>query len=720
MNIEFKHARPAWIEGRSEDWNQTAGFYAACTVDDPSASTVLRITGADSYRLWVNGEHAGYGPARTAHGYARVDEWVLNPWLQRGENHVAIEVHCHGIDSYVFALQPAFLQAELLSGDAVIAATPDGFSACVLSERVQKVERFSKQRPFAEAYRLTPESNNWRVGQGGHDGADCEVVPGPQLLPRHVPLPRFDCVHPAAVIASGNVVTLDDPPDVPHSAARDAVGKRVRGYPVDELEIDLSAELMRVDFAGEDAVSADLTQTIPAPGHALYDFKTVQCGFIGLRMHCEKATRVLLIFDEVRRRGFALGVGAIVLDVDAGDHAFESIAPYSLRFLRVATLSGDVSVSSLYIREYAHPAVDVAAYNGDDKVSRDILAAARQTFRTNSIDLFTDCPSRERGGYPCDAWFTAQAERVLTGESRVERNFLENYFLPTEFPGLPEGMVPHCYPGDALGGRAYIPNWAIWLLLQLVDYCERTGDQDMRELARPRVQGLVDWFEPHLNDLGLLEDLPGWIFVEWSPANDLVDGVNHPTNMLYARCLEGLSRLYERPEWAATAKQMKASVMAESWDGTWFADQSLRVDGKLERNPVRTETCQYHALWTDTATREQTGDLWARLRDHWGPRRGTRMIAGKGMVNWQLVHDAGVAPRPDDTDLAPAGLLYGILFRFDLLRQYGEREKLLEEVCAVFGPHAELTGTLWEHSTPFSSCNHGFASCACDYLLVPG
>ena len=279
---EFREAHPAWIAGRGDVWNQMAGFHAAWSMDDPSVNTVLRITGADSYRIWVNGKHAGYGAARTAHGYARVDEWPLNRWLRDGENHVAIEVHCHGIDSYVFAMQPAFLQAELLSGDAVVAATPAGFTACVLSERVQKVERFSKQRPFAEAYRLTPDCNDWRVGKGGRDHAACEQVPGPRLLPRHVLLPRFDCVSPVAVIACGNVIPIDDPPEVPRSAARDAVGKRVRGYPVDELDIDMSAELIRLDFVEQDVESEELARTIPASGHALYDFGTVQGGFVGL------------------------------------------------------------------------------------------------------------------------------------------------------------------------------------------------------------------------------------------------------------------------------------------------------------------------------------------------------------------------------------------------------------------------------------------------------
>ena len=449
-----------------------------------------------------------------------------------------------------------------------------------------------------------------------------------------------------------------------------------------------------------------IARTIPAHGHALYDFQRVQGGFIGVILRCETATRVYLIFDELREDPSDLGVGAIALDLVPGRHVFESMDPYSFRFLRVAALESPLQVESVFLREYAYPESDAATYTGDDAVLVNIFAAARQTFRTNSVDLFTDCPSRERGGYPCDAWFTARAERILTDESRVERNFLENYFLAATFSGVPEGMVPHCYPSSRLGKGNYIPNWAIWLMLQLVDYCERTGDTDIQALARPRVETLVDWFSPHINDQGLLENVPGWIFVDWSAANNYTEGVSHPTNMLYARCLEALSRLYNRPEWLDTAENMRGAVLAESWDGRWFADQSRRVNGKLRRTEPRSETCQYHAFWTGLIGKDQMGDLWTRLRDNWGPCRGTRPEFGK--------------KAPDAMDQGPeldgSGLLYGILLRFDLLRRFGERERLLTEVRDVFGPQAALTGTLWEHVSRKSSCNHGFAACACDYI----
>lgn len=90
-------------------------------------------------------------------------------------------------------------------------------------------------------------------------------------------------------------------------------------------------------------------------------------------------------------------------------------------------------------------------------------------------------------------------------------------------------------------------------------------------------------------------------------------------------------------------------------------------------------------------------------------------MSGQG---WDYYYEEGASPRPDDHELAPAGLLYGLMLRFDLLQRYGERGILREEVCRVFGPQAEQTGTLREHRDPTSSCNHGFASCACEYVLA--
>ena len=52
----------------------------------------VRLTARTCYRLYVNGEMVMHGPARTAHGYCRVDEVDITDRLIDGVNHIAVEV----------------------------------------------------------------------------------------------------------------------------------------------------------------------------------------------------------------------------------------------------------------------------------------------------------------------------------------------------------------------------------------------------------------------------------------------------------------------------------------------------------------------------------------------------------------------------------------------------------------------------------------------------
>ncbi|MHB8336004.1 MAG: alpha-L-rhamnosidase-related protein [Ignavibacteriaceae bacterium] len=45
------------------------------------------------------------------------------------------------------------------------------------------------------------------------------------------------------------------------------------------------------------------------------------------------------------------------------------------------------------------------SFSCDDDSLNEIYSAAVQTFRQNSVDIFADCPSRERGGWLCDSYF---------------------------------------------------------------------------------------------------------------------------------------------------------------------------------------------------------------------------------------------------------------------------------------------------------------------------
>jgi len=203
------------------------------------------------------------------------------------------------------------------------------------------------------------------------------------------------------------------------------------------------------------------------------------------------------------------------------------------------------------------------------------------------------------------------------------------------------------------------------------------------------VLDLLDYFKPFENSDGLLEKFDSWIFVEWSKANDFVQDVNYPSNMLYADVLDATARLYELPELDAKADRVCETIRNQSFDGAFFVDNALRKDGKLEVTRNRTEVCQYCAFYFGIATPETHGELWQKLVTDFGPQRKQTKA---------------------HPEIHPANAFIGNMLRFELLAHDGRSRQILNEAIGYRLYMADLTGTLWEHDSHLASCNHGFAS----------
>jgi hypothetical protein len=189
---------------------------------------------------------------------------------------------------------------------------------------------------------------------------------------------------------------------------------------------------------------------------------------------------------------------------------------------------------------------------------------------------------------------------------------------------------------------------------------------------------------------GLLEKLTRWVFVEWSEANNLVQDVSYPSNMLYSMMLDVASRLYNDPALAEQAAQMREQIRKQSFDGEYFIDNAKRgKGGRLELTGKHTEACQYYAFFTGVATPELYPALWSRLRDEFGPER-------KKTNAYE--------------DVPFANAFIGNYLRMELLSREGLSKQILDETIDFYHPMAEQTGTLWENMTTVASCNHGFAS----------
>lgn len=688
-----------WPEEVRSEKNVTMAFQ----LNKPfrSAEATLQICAANGYMVFQDDEMIAFGPARTAHGHIRKDEISLkglNP-----ETRLTIDVIGNNVNSFCYPDEKPYFAANVISNGRLIAGTDD-FSCFRLDDRIQKVERFSYQRDFAEAYRMTSDRSAFYKGDRSmfKEYMPAEVE-APVILDRGVPYPEYGRI-PMATVEDGKVFKDEDRP-VWKTRFIDEIGDtRTQGYTKDELDICISDELSKLYYRkagdGRDSVEAG-TYTVTDAGRTV-------TGWFDLDITVKEPSLFYVVFEEIdlhetKEEGEGLNinyrrndcVGAVRYELEPGEYHLVNFEQFSARFLKFVCVKGSFSIGRSQLIAFENPEMFKLEFKCADDSLNAVVAAAQNTLAQNAVDLFTDCPQRERAGWLCDAFFSARAEFVMTGSNKIDRCFLENYAMAPQLPQLPDGMIPMCYPGEHVAGE-FIPNWSMWYVLQLYDYYKRTGDREMVEKSRGKVDGLIEYFKKFESPEGLLEDLENWVFVEWSAANNFVGGINFPSNMMYSTMLTCAGELYGNRTLIDKAEAIRKTIADLSFNGKFFEDNMVRKDGKLTRTGNISETCQYYAFFCDIADKDRYPELYETMFSKFGLGRDATRV-------FPEVHKSNA--------------FVGNYLRLEILRRYQRTEQMIDECKEFFYYMAERTNTLWEHSNPQGSLNHGFASYAANFII---
>ena len=160
--FEFKKAVPVWKKGESTLMNQTVDLIASVN----ARNAMLCLAGSTIYEVFVNGALCAHGPARAAHGYFRADEISLDAFLTDGADRILIRTCGYNVNCFAYTDQPSFICAELSENGKLTAYTGEecvGFSAYQYTDRITKIQRFSFQRGFGEAYRFGAEDTRMPI-----------------------------------------------------------------------------------------------------------------------------------------------------------------------------------------------------------------------------------------------------------------------------------------------------------------------------------------------------------------------------------------------------------------------------------------------------------------------------------------------------------------------------------------------------------------------------
>lgn len=697
----FTKAIPVWgsYVGFTEKLNRHLIFRETA---ESLKGAVLNISAVDFYRLKVNGEFVGFGPARTAKGYARVDSYDLSGVKEANgkTNEIIIEVAGYCCKSMSTVFQNSFLCAELTENGEVTKYTGRDFECFENARRVRKAERYSVQRHFGELYDApvtTQFSANYTVETAA---ADVDV----SFIPRRVPFASCKVTDIRRYLSRGK---FSETADGRVESGEFGTGKKQNAYsfaPEKELDYGVFPESEVMDkpyrYVGgaektRTAGEGTLPVTLSAGEWLTVDFDMIMCGFIRFCAEAIEDCDLVIAFSELcENECFTFRnvnmQGVMEYKFLAGNSVNEeSFEPYSFRHVSFFVKSGSLTLTSVGYRSFERNMDEAIARKFKKPAHNEIYNAALRTFAHNAVDLFTDCPSRERAGWLCDSFFMGRAEFFLYGKTPIEDAFLENYALYEGDGSYPSGALPMCYPSTPAEKNKFIPQWNIWYVLEVCEYLnERRPDID-KEFFRPSVMGVIEFLSHYENEDGLLENLPSWNFVEWSSANTWTRDVNYPTNFLYASMLSEAAKTFSLPELLKKSELVRKKTAELSFNGEVFVDHAIKnADGTHTNQKHISEACQYYAILYGGI--DINAPKYEKLKEY-------------------VINDFGNFD-PKENQFCPKNAFIGLYLRMNVLMNMKD-SALLAKNLETFCLHmSRITGTLWEYKNGGGSLDHGFAS----------
>lgn len=681
----FLKAKPIWVDGKEREMNVHAVFRAEVK---SSEQVQLHIGGTAFFRIYADDTFIAFGPARTAKGYIREEIYTL----PKGTKEVLIEAVGYYCKSISTVWQPSYIVAELQYQDEVLAYTGRDFNAFEPGCKVQRTERYSVQRHFTEIwdYRncklLTDEI--YQVPIMILDETPC-------VLDRRVPYPEYRDINLPTASSFGTLEYDEERPYKPVRYSWATVPKMWGIFDWEEIPYHPYTWIQRHNqtiFQRD----VSLPLTINKGEYVVFDFQRIEAGFVRADIESLLESDVVIGYTEFYEGEEFVFQNMNVHNVvefflPEGDRRkVQSFEPYTYRFAILAVKEGSIRLNGFGVKTYMLGTEHVRSIQTDDKVLNDIYQAAIRNYAHNEVDLYMDCPSRERAGWIGDSYFTARGEYALTGDTKTEDAFLENYLLYENQGEFPKGAIPECYPADAPPQGDFIPQFTMLFILEVDEYIRQRGHLDRKEAFREKIYGLLDFYRRYENEDGLLECLPSWNFVEWGKANDWIQDVSYPTNFLYSKVLECIGHLYDDDECLRRCEEVRKTAIEQSFNGQYFMDHAVRdTDGKLVLQKEVSEVGQYYAvLFGNIDIHSETYKELKHLILHvFSPDRN------------------GAMP-----EILEFNMIMGAYMRMELLAKMKEYDLLLRDVKRMFGQMEQDTGTLWEYRIHKGSYDHGICA----------
>lgn len=531
-------------------------FRKTFTLDNKPAQFVVHVSADNRYRLFVNGTPVCYGPARGDLYNWYFETIDIAPYLKAGANSIAALVWNMGEYAAVaqvsnqtaFVLQGDTEKEKLINTDQSWKVLPDkAYHPCSLDNGA----RLHSYMVIGPGDSVLAAQYPWRWEQTDYQDADW--VSAKKIT---TPVP--------AGYGTDNMWTLV-PRNIPLMEERQQRIGRVRrtsGLPVPD------------DFLqGKGTFSIPAHQTVSI----LLDQTYNTVAYPELLVSKGKGALVRLTYAEALYNnrvksnrneidGKEIMGNYDVFTPDGGERRlFRPLWLRTYRYLQldITTQEEPLVLEDLYGMYTGYPFEMKASFTSNDNSLQDIWQVGWRTARLCAGETYYDCPYYEQLQYEGDTRIQSLISLYVTGDDRLMRKALLDFYHSR----VPEGLTQGRYPSNRL---QVIPPFSLYWVSMLYDYFMHRKDDAFLQQFLTGAEGVLNWYEHHIDSTQqMLGPMKWWGFTDWNKAfpngvpDGATDGNSSVITLQFIYTLQQAAELFNyfgRPERAAHYKKIAATL----------------------------------------------------------------------------------------------------------------------------------------------------------------
>lgn len=264
------------------------------------------------------------------------------------------------------------------------------------------------------------------------------------------------------------------------------------------------------------------------------------------------------------------------------------------RYLQLDITTGDeaLQINDLYGTATGYPFTVKASFRSNDSSLQRIWDIGWRTAQLCAGETYFDCPYYEQLQYEGDTRIQSLISLYVTGDDRLMRKALMDFYHSR----VPEGLTQGRYPSNRL---QVIPPFSLYWVSMVYDYWMHRKDPDFIRNFLVPVMGVLDWYEQKIDrSKQMLGPMKWWGFVDWNLAfpggvpDGATDGNSSVITLQYVATLQQAAALFagfgkkaEADHYQQLADQLNQAVYRQCFD----------VSKMLMANTPQKKTFSQHA-----------------------------------------------------------------------------------------------------------------------------